>query len=244
MNRTYTDISHFRAPYKNWSYLGMGSDDMADAGSVLSPTFQIPSDTEEPIQPPSVLATPPVGVPRALNTTPAAPPAAGGSTLSTLNTILSYGGMVAGAYHGYKRNNGSIGWAIGWAILGGMWPIAIPIMLVQGFAKPASRTATSNKSRRRRRKAKSNSRRGLNAYNAKRSRDMAMALNLASEMADMKRRGDYNYARFSQIEDDLYGLVGKRDRRTGKLTLPRAVVQAMQPRSAKSNKRRARRRSR
>lgn len=37
-------------------------------------------------------------------------------------------------YHGYKRNNGSIGWAIGWSLL----PVFIgtPLMLAEGFAKP------------------------------------------------------------------------------------------------------------
>lgn len=39
------------------------------------------------------------------------------------------------AYHGYKRNN-SIGWAIGWVLIGGLAPvIALPIAFAQGFAK-------------------------------------------------------------------------------------------------------------
>jgi len=41
--------------------------------------------------------------------------------------------MAAGAYHGYKRNQ-SVGWAIGWALLGFMSPvIAMPVALAQGF---------------------------------------------------------------------------------------------------------------
>lgn len=40
------------------------------------------------------------------------------------------------AYHGYKRNE-SVGWAIGWALLGGLFPIITPaIALAQGFGKP------------------------------------------------------------------------------------------------------------
>jgi len=31
MKRQYTDISHFRAPYKNWPYLGIGEDTAANA---------------------------------------------------------------------------------------------------------------------------------------------------------------------------------------------------------------------
>ncbi len=50
--------------------------------------------------------------------------------------VGSLAGTAAGAYHGYKRNGGSVGWGIGWALLGGMfWPIALPIMFVQGFGE-------------------------------------------------------------------------------------------------------------
>ena len=49
--------------------------------------------------------------------------------------ILSIAGMVSGAYHGYKRND-SIGWAIGWGLLGGAFPfITIPVSLAQGYGK-------------------------------------------------------------------------------------------------------------
>jgi hypothetical protein len=54
----------------------------------------------------------------------------------TLWWILSAAGTALGAYHGYKRNN-SVGWAIGWSILGGLFPvITIPVSFAQGFAKP------------------------------------------------------------------------------------------------------------
>lgn len=50
--------------------------------------------------------------------------------------VLSLTGTIAGAYHGYKRNR-SWGWAIGWALLGGMFPIiTLPVSLAQGFGKP------------------------------------------------------------------------------------------------------------
>ena len=49
-------------------------------------------------------------------------------------------GTVGGAYHGYKRNNDSIGWGIGWALLGNIfWPVTIPVSLAQGFGKPAKK---------------------------------------------------------------------------------------------------------
>lgn len=41
------------------------------------------------------------------------------------------------AYHGYKRNE-SVGWAIGWALLGGMFPVIAPVVAVaQGFGEKA-----------------------------------------------------------------------------------------------------------
>ncbi len=56
-----------------------------------------------------------------------------------LVSTLFAAGTAAGAYHGYKRT-GSVGWALGWAIAGGVAPIiTLPIALAQGFAKPARR---------------------------------------------------------------------------------------------------------
>lgn len=56
--------------------------------------------------------------------------------LLTAYSVLSISGTVTGAYHGYKRNK-SIGWAMAWAFLGGMFPVlTIPISLAQGFGKP------------------------------------------------------------------------------------------------------------
>ena len=53
----------------------------------------------------------------------------------TVGKVGSLSGVVLGAYHGYKRNN-SVGWAIGWALLGGMfWPFVIPVAFAQGIGK-------------------------------------------------------------------------------------------------------------
>ena len=49
--------------------------------------------------------------------------------------LFATAGVALGAYHGYKRNN-SIGWAVGWALLGGLFPfITIPISFAQGFGE-------------------------------------------------------------------------------------------------------------
>ncbi len=57
-------------------------------------------------------------------------------TWSMLANGLGIAGTALGAYHGYKRT-GSVGWALGWALLGGLFPIiTIPVAYAQGFGKP------------------------------------------------------------------------------------------------------------
>ncbi len=57
--------------------------------------------------------------------------------MTTIYKLGSLAGGVVGAYHGYKRHRGSIGWAIGWSLLGGLfWPIALPVAYAQGVGKP------------------------------------------------------------------------------------------------------------
>ena len=65
--------------------------------------------------------------------------------------IGSMVGAATGAYHGYKRND-SVGWAVGWFLLGGLVPFAtIPISIAQGFGKAKYKTvAVKNRKRRRR----------------------------------------------------------------------------------------------
>lgn len=63
-------------------------------------------------------------------------PAGLSPTIRTLWWLLSVAGVGLSAYHGYKRNN-SVGWAIGWGLLGGLAPvITVPVAFAQGFAKP------------------------------------------------------------------------------------------------------------
>lgn len=50
-------------------------------------------------------------------------------------TALSTVSMGLSAYHGYRRND-SVGWAIGWAFLGALFPVITPaIALGQGFGQ-------------------------------------------------------------------------------------------------------------
>lgn len=118
-------------------------------GSWTRPVFDFPS-----VKSPQAVLKPDDFAPAAYERYPWAPQAASGlgqtSPVASALAIAAYVGSVAGtgmgAYHGYKRND-SVGWAIGWAALGGLfWPITIPVMLAQGLGKPKKHRA--NRSRR------------------------------------------------------------------------------------------------
>ena len=52
---------------------------------------------------------------------------------------LQVASIGASAYHGYKRNN-SVGWAVWWGLMGGLFPIITPAVgVAQGFGKRARR---------------------------------------------------------------------------------------------------------
>lgn len=62
-----------------------------------------------------------------------------GGFADSAGIMLSMAGAAAGAYHGYKRN-GSVGWAIGWAMLGSIFPLITGgVAVAQGFGKPKRR---------------------------------------------------------------------------------------------------------
>lgn len=57
--------------------------------------------------------------------------------LSTISRIIVAASIGLSAYHGYRRND-SVGWAIWWALMGGLFPIVTPaIALAQGFGQRA-----------------------------------------------------------------------------------------------------------
>ena len=60
-----------------------------------------------------------------------------GDAGESVGKIISYGAVGLGAFHGYRRNRGSVGWAIGWAVLAGFFPlITSGIAVAQGVGKP------------------------------------------------------------------------------------------------------------
>lgn len=59
------------------------------------------------------------------------------SPLLVAYRVASLAGAVSGAYHGYKRHGGSVGWAFGWFVFGGLLPMfSIPLSLAEGYGKP------------------------------------------------------------------------------------------------------------
>jgi len=60
--------------------------------------------------------------------------------------VASLASMGLLGYHGYMRND-SVGWALVWGVFGSIvWPITVPIALVQGLGKP--KKITRNRRRR------------------------------------------------------------------------------------------------
>lgn len=58
-------------------------------------------------------------------------------TIAIAYGLASIAGAATGAYHGYRRNHESLGWALGWAFLGSLVPIVtIPVSIAQGFGEP------------------------------------------------------------------------------------------------------------
>ena len=57
-------------------------------------------------------------------------------TATTIWGVLATLSAAASGYHGYRRNN-SLGWGIGWFVLGSLFPVITPtVALAQGFGKP------------------------------------------------------------------------------------------------------------
>ena len=55
----------------------------------------------------------------------------------TIAGIAALASASVSAYHGGKRNNGSIAWAAWWFLMGTIFPVFTPVVaVVQGFAKP------------------------------------------------------------------------------------------------------------
>lgn len=51
--------------------------------------------------------------------------------------LLSLAGTAAGAYHGARRNHGSVWSAVVWGFFGGVAPlITVPVAAAQGFGQP------------------------------------------------------------------------------------------------------------
>lgn len=57
--------------------------------------------------------------------------------LTPFQAALGLGGALLGAYHGARRNGGSVLWGIAWGIAGGAAPlITTGIAVAQGYGRP------------------------------------------------------------------------------------------------------------
>ena len=60
------------------------------------------------------------------------------STLVTAKVVVTVVAALVAGFHGYKRNSGSKGWALLWALGGASCPaVTLAFVFSQGFAKPA-----------------------------------------------------------------------------------------------------------
>jgi hypothetical protein len=51
--------------------------------------------------------------------------------------VAATASFAVSVYHGYKRNNGSLGWALGWGALALFFPVVTPVIAIaQGLGKP------------------------------------------------------------------------------------------------------------
>lgn len=116
--------------YVAQSAAGIGSTQpsYAPATPVPNASPMAPLPSYAPATPVAMGELQPLGEPQAYGVSP---------TVAALWGIASVASSGACAYHGYKRNN-SVGWAVGWAVLGGLFPIVAPaIAVAQGFGQRA-----------------------------------------------------------------------------------------------------------
>jgi hypothetical protein len=64
--------------------------------------------------------------------------ATGPGALGAVYGTLALASTGIGFYHGYARNNGSFGWGLWWALMGGIFPVITPAYaFAQGLGQPA-----------------------------------------------------------------------------------------------------------
>jgi hypothetical protein len=75
------------------------------------------------------------------NACPAPVPSEGVDAINALVSMVTIGACV---FHGYKRNNGSVGWAVAWGLFGATVPVVPPVLaLLEGFGKPIQVTCAA-----------------------------------------------------------------------------------------------------
>lgn len=102
--------------------------------------YQLPSSLRVqgvPTSPAAPPPSPPPSAPAPVPVTGMTAPSWSSGFVATVYGLLSLAGTAAGAYHGVRRNHGSIWSAVAWGFLGGVAPlITVPVAVGQGFGKP------------------------------------------------------------------------------------------------------------
>ena len=113
------------ASSQQWGLVAPSPSAMPPAASVPAPLAPAPAP---------VLPTGPSMV------SPQAAPAKSATAYDQVIPFVKGGVAMAAIAHGYKRNNDSILWGLAWGAMGySLWWLAAPLMVAQGFTKPAAK---------------------------------------------------------------------------------------------------------
>jgi hypothetical protein len=97
-----------------------------------------PTDSNLVVFPPDHPALQPKVTPQDLSPGAQTAAVAGMSAIAMATIVISLASTALSAYHGYKRNGGSLGWGIWWGLMGSAFgPIPVGIAYAQGFGKRA-----------------------------------------------------------------------------------------------------------
>ena len=102
--------------------------------NLYAPAANVSAAPSVPAAPPPSTVTAPAQEVQNLHVveTPSSAP-----VLSPLGLVLAGVGAIVGAYHGTRRNRGSVGWGLVWGVAGATAPlITTGIAVAQGYGSP------------------------------------------------------------------------------------------------------------
>ena len=101
---------------------------------LFAPAANVAPGPNVPAAPPPSSAAPPAQEVQNLHPVPVAPAV---PVLTPLGLMIASVGAIVGAYHGTRRNRGSVGWGLVWGLAGATAPlITTGIAVAQGYGSP------------------------------------------------------------------------------------------------------------